>query len=319
MPLGLGLHVMAEICRGLAYAHARTGPDGKRLGIVHRDVSPHNVLVGEQGDVKLTDFGIAKALGSATTPRTGIIKGKLDFMSPEQASGEALAPSSDIFAVGTILYLLATGRRPFEGGSDLDVLLKVQRAEFVPLRRARPDLAPGVAAIVNKAMQSNPADRYQSGEAMMLDIEEVLRRDFGSPGQSELKRWLAELGGAGRRPAHVEAAGPAGRRAPGPDRHRRDGDAGAGRGGHRVRSTDTEQERDGRRPVAPGRRPAPQASQPRPARPSRSCLGCALLLFVILTGATLGALKVMSPGTGRRVVERARSVLENVDLGALTG
>ena len=194
VPLGLGLHILAEVCRGLAYAHARRGPDGQGLGIVHRDVSPHNVLVGEQGEVKLADFGIAKALGKRGRTRTGVIKGKLDFMSPEQASGQPLAPSSDIFAVGTILYLLATGRRPFEAGSDLEVLLKVQSADFVPLETSCPDFPPRVASIVNKAMQRRPADRYQSGEEMMLDIEEVLRSDFRSPGQSELKRWLAELG-----------------------------------------------------------------------------------------------------------------------------
>jgi serine/threonine protein kinase len=195
-PLGLGLYVVAEICRGLAYAHAHTGRNGKVLGIIHRDVSPHNVLLSEQGNVKLTDFGVAKALGKRDQTRTGIIKGKLDFMSPEQASGQTLAPSSDIFAAGTILYLLASGRRPFEGDSDLDILLKVQRAEFLPLAKAAPGLSRDVTRIVNRAMQPDPADRYQSGEAMMMDIEKVLRRDFGSPGQSELKRWLAELASA---------------------------------------------------------------------------------------------------------------------------
>ena len=209
----------------------RKRPDGKPLGIVHRDVSPHNVLVSEQGDVKLTDFGIAKALGKRDRTRTGVIKGKLDFMSPEQASGDALAPSSDIFAAGTMLYLLVTDRRPFEGGSDLEVLLKVQRGEFTPLAEVQPDLAPAVVTIVNRAMQRQPADRYPSAEAMMLDIEEVLRSDFGSPGQSELKRWLAELGKQRQGALDVAPAGAARRRAAGPTGHGRDRDARPG--GHR--------------------------------------------------------------------------------------
>src|SRR4029434_2617988 len=107
-------------------------------------------------------------------------------------SGGALAPSSDIFAVGTILYLLAAGRRPFEGENDLQVLLKVQQAEFPPLDKTCPGVSPGVARIVSNALQREPAARYQDGEAMMLDIEDVLRTEFRSPGRSELKRWLAE-------------------------------------------------------------------------------------------------------------------------------
>jgi eukaryotic-like serine/threonine-protein kinase len=299
IPLGLALHVVAEVCRGLAYAHARTGPDGKRLGIIHRDVSPHNVLVGEQGDVKLTDFGIAKALGNRDRTATGIIKGKLGFMSPEQASGEALAPSSDIFAVGTILYVLATGRRPFEGGSDLDLLLKVQRAEFVPLHRVRPDLPPGVAAIVNRAMQRKPANRYQTGEAMMLDIEAVLRRDFGSPGQSELKRWLAQL-------AEQDGA-PTTSKLPALPVDEPLGAIGAGE------TATLELEEADIEALAP---PAGPPSLPSlPARPSRSRPGLrALLLLAILTGATFGALEVMSPGTRRAAAEQARTVLQRLDL-----
>ena len=193
MPLGLALYIVGEVCRGLAFAHARPGPYGNVVAIVHRDVSPQNVLVSEQGQVKLTDFGIAKAMGKPGSTRTGVIKGKLDFMSPEQASGQPLAPSSDVYAVGTILYMLATGKAPFEGESDLQVLLKVQRGDFVPVKKVAPDLPAGVVAILDKAMQRQPADRYQTAEGMLLEIEEVLRNEFRSPGQSELKRWLAEL------------------------------------------------------------------------------------------------------------------------------
>jgi serine/threonine protein kinase len=192
-PMGLALYVMAEVCRGLAYAHGRRDANDRPLGIVHRDVSPQNVLLSEHGEVKVTDFGIAKALGKRERTHTGIIKGKLDFMSPEQASGGELDASSDIFAAGTMLYFLATGRRPFASPSDFEALLRVQRAEFLPADQARPGLSPGVARVIAKAMQLRPADRHGSAEELMLDLESVMRQEFGSPGQSQLARWLTEL------------------------------------------------------------------------------------------------------------------------------
>ena len=193
-PLGLALYVAAQICRGLAYAHGTKGPDGKFRGIVHRDISPQNVLLSEHGEIKVTDFGIAMALGKRERTQTGIIKGKLDFMSPEQASGVATDAASDIFSVGTMLYLLATGRRPFACASDLEALAKVQKADFVPPEEVTPGLSHQVARIINRAMQLEAADRYPSAEDMMLDVEAVMRDEFSSPGQSELKRWLADLG-----------------------------------------------------------------------------------------------------------------------------
>ena len=142
IPLGISLYLVAEVCRALAYAHGRKDIQGKPLGIVHRDVSPQNVLVSEQGEVKVADFGIAKALGKRERTQTGIIKGKLEYMSPEQALGQPLDASSDVFAVGTLLYLLATDQRPFASPSDFEALLRVQRAEFDPPEKVRPTCRP---------------------------------------------------------------------------------------------------------------------------------------------------------------------------------
>jgi serine/threonine protein kinase len=193
LPIGHCLYITAEICRGLAYAHGKSR-DGKSLGIVHRDIGPQNVLVSEQGEVKLTDFGIAKALDKRDRTAAGVIKGKLEFMSPEQAAGAVLDARSDLFAVGTLLYLLVTGRRPFAGGTDLETLLRIQNAHFDAPERSQPTLSPQVAAIVRKAMQREPVARHQSAEEMMRDVEAALRSEFGSVGQSELKRFLDELG-----------------------------------------------------------------------------------------------------------------------------
>jgi serine/threonine-protein kinase len=194
LPRDLGLHITGETCRALAYAHGKTDPEGQLLGIVHRDVSPQNILVSEQGEVKLTDFGIAKAMGKREQTGTGVVKGKIAFMSPEQALGKAVDARSDLFAVGVVLYQLMTGVRPFEGPTDLETLLRVQRGDFKPPHVVAPDLPPHVCAIISRAMQLDPDMRYQSAEEMLTDIEQVLRTVFRPVGQTELKRWLAALG-----------------------------------------------------------------------------------------------------------------------------
>lgn len=199
LPVPMALYVTAEVCRALAYAHTKSR-NGKALGIVHRDISPQNILVSEHGEVKLTDFGIAKAMGKRERTQTGIIKGKLDFMSPEQATGTSLDARSDLFSLGSVLYLITTGVRPFEAASDLASLLRVQGAGFKPPSEVRPDLPASVTAIIERAMKRVPSERYPNAEAMMLALEEVLRAEHGSAGQSELKRWLTALGQRDRTP-----------------------------------------------------------------------------------------------------------------------
>jgi serine/threonine protein kinase len=193
LPRELALHVTAEVCRALAYAHAKT-EEQKPLGIVHRDVSPHNILLSEQGEVKLTDFGIAKAMNKREHTGAGVVKGKVAFMSPEQAMGKPIDARSDLFALGTVLYLLVTRTRPFEGPSDLETLLRVQKGDYRAPEEAAPDLQPEVAALVARAMRKDPAERYQSADEMLADVERVLRTAFRPVGQTELKRWLTELG-----------------------------------------------------------------------------------------------------------------------------
>jgi serine/threonine protein kinase len=193
LPRELGLYLTAEVCRALAYAHGKTDAAGAPLGIVHRDVSPQNILLSEQGEVKLTDFGIAKAMGKREQTGTGVVKGKVAFMSPEQALGKAIDARSDLFALGTVLYQLMVGTRPFDAPTDLETLLRVQKADFRPAQVTAPDLPPHVSAIIARAMQLDPDLRYQSAEEMLTDIEQVLRTVFKPVGQTELKRWLAAL------------------------------------------------------------------------------------------------------------------------------
>lgn len=193
MPPALALHVTGEICRALSYAHAKTDAEGKPLGIVHRDISPHNVLLSEQGEVKLTDFGIATAQNQRDKGSEKVIKGKIAYMSPEQASGDPMDARSDLFSVGTMLYVMVCGRYPFDAPTDLQMLLLVKSGQFVPPETARPGLHPDVARMLQRMMAKDVADRYQSADEVLADVEQVMRSAFRSVGQTELKRWLQDL------------------------------------------------------------------------------------------------------------------------------
>ena len=191
-PPALSLYVVGEVCRALAFAHGKHY-DGKPLGIVHRDISPNNVLISEQGEVKLADFGIAKAQRKREQTAAGVIKGKIAFMSPEQATGAVIDRRSDLFSVGSMLYLMATDKLPFESATDLEAIFRVQRADFTAPEVARPGVGPEVSRIIMRAMRLSPAERYQTADEMLVDVERVLRTEYQSAGQTELKLWMAQL------------------------------------------------------------------------------------------------------------------------------
>jgi serine/threonine-protein kinase len=191
-PPALALYVTAEVCRALAYAHGKMR-DGKPLGIVHRDVSPHNVLLSAEGEVKLTDFGIAKAQNRKEQSLGNMIKGKISFMSPEQGSGGTLDGRSDLFSLGTMLYVMITRRLPFDAATDYETLMLVKSGDYLPPETARPGLNPELYRVIRKAMSKSPTDRYQKAEEMLVDVEQVMRLAFRPVGQTELQRWLADL------------------------------------------------------------------------------------------------------------------------------
>jgi serine/threonine protein kinase len=192
LPTPLALTIVGALCRGLAYVHTRER-NGKPLGIVHRDVTPQNVLISQQGEVKLADFGIAKAVGKSEKSSTGVIKGKFAYMSPEQSQGRPLDARSDLFSVGTVLYLLTTGRKPFDGPTDLDVIMQVRRARPAKPSTVIKDLNPDVERFINRALRADPAKRWQSAEQMADRIDAILVK-LGQPsGPAPLKRWLETL------------------------------------------------------------------------------------------------------------------------------
>jgi serine/threonine protein kinase len=194
IPPAIALYVIVEVCRALAYAHVKKGADGAPLGIVHCDVSPHNVLISEHGEVKLTDFGFARAQGKSRKTEGNNVQGTFAFMSPEQASAGELDARSDLFSVGTMLYAMITGRHPFAAPNSHKTLTLVKFGNFMPPETAHPGLDPELYRVIRRAMGKLPADRYQTAEEMLADVEQVMRAAFRPVGQTELQRWLGDLG-----------------------------------------------------------------------------------------------------------------------------
>jgi serine/threonine-protein kinase len=174
MPLPMAIHIVMEVGRGLAYAHELTDADGKNLGIVHRDVSPPNILLSRQGEVKIVDFGLAKATSQLEHTDPGVVKGKFAYLAPEAAWGRDVDHRADIFACGIMLYELLVGRRLFLGETDVKTVELVRRAEVPPLDDVEVEKRPVLEAIVRKALAYEPTDRYQSCSEMAEDLANFL-------------------------------------------------------------------------------------------------------------------------------------------------
>jgi eukaryotic-like serine/threonine-protein kinase len=171
IPLELALTIVSGAAAGLHHAHERRGPDGVPLGIVHRDVSPSNIMIAYDGAVKLLDFGIAKATARSVETQSGIIKGKFAYMAPEQCRGRDVDPRSDVFSLGIILYEISTQHRCFRADSDFDTMHRIVTGDVVRPTRLIPGYPQALEAIVMKALAIDPAQRYQSAGALLEAIE----------------------------------------------------------------------------------------------------------------------------------------------------
>lgn len=183
--MDLMARIVASACEGAHAAHDLRGPGGEPLHLVHRDLSPQNVFVTYDGAVKVVDFGVAKARGRNTMTEPGTLKGKFSYMSPEQARGQEIDRRSDVFALGSVLYKSTTGLKPFGEESDLVILARVQKAQFLAPEKARRHYPPGLAAIVRKALAPNRDDRYGTARDLGSAIEHYLmdRRVVAGPSQ----------------------------------------------------------------------------------------------------------------------------------------
>ncbi len=185
-----------HIARGLAHAHNLSDDHGAPLHIVHRDVSPHNIMISRSGEAKLMDFGIARAEARAVHTATGVIKGKVAYMAPEQAADRAVDKRCDQFALGLVLWECLTGRRLFQGDSDLQLLQRVLACEVQPIRNFQPGVPRELEAIVLRALSTAPDDRYADASDL-ADALGAFRYGLGAAGQARLSDLIAGAG-AGR-------------------------------------------------------------------------------------------------------------------------
>jgi serine/threonine-protein kinase len=196
LPLELGLSIARAAAAGLHHAHERRDADGTPLAIVHRDVSPSNVLLGYDGSIKLIDFGIAKATIRTTQTQTGFIKGKSGYMSPEQARGYAVDRRSDVFALGVLAYELTTQSRAFHAESQFEAMRRMLHGELEPPTQRVPGYPPALEDVIMTALELDPDDRFQDADAMRVALEQIARELDLALGPSPVIRTLERLFGA---------------------------------------------------------------------------------------------------------------------------
>jgi eukaryotic-like serine/threonine-protein kinase len=173
-PVEAAVYISLEICKGLSYAHELTDPNGVPLYIVHRDMSPPNVLITKYGEVKIVDFGLAKANSQLEKSEPGIIKGKFSYLAPEAAMGQDVDARTDIFAVGIILWELLAGQRLFLGDTDFQTVKKVQAAQVPSISQINKKVPPELERILNKALAREPSQRYRTARELGLELSKFM-------------------------------------------------------------------------------------------------------------------------------------------------
>ncbi len=193
LPAEAIVYILAEVLAGLDFAHRKEGPDGQPLGIIHRDISPQNIIVTYEGEVKIIDFGIAKARLRLVHTQAGVIKGKFRYMSPEQAMGGMIDHRTDVFAAGVVLYELLRGAPHSVELSNTEVLERIRKAEFEPLKRCRPDIPPELDSIVKKALKRKKEHRFSGANEFRAVLLKFLQQRDMAFGRSELARIMRQV------------------------------------------------------------------------------------------------------------------------------
>ena len=176
IPLPHVIHITSSICAGLHFAHSKTDDQGNPLNVIHRDISPHNIRLSFAGEVKIIDFGVAKAADREAHTKMGVIKGKLLYMAPEQAKAENLDGRADLFAAGLCAYKMLTGELPFEGENEFQVYNNILQKDIVPPKRFRPEIPDELDRIVMKLLERDRDQRYQEGYEAKQDLDRLLHQ-----------------------------------------------------------------------------------------------------------------------------------------------
>jgi len=194
-PMIYALRIASNVCEGLYFAHTKTDAYGNPLNIVHRDITPENILVSFSGTVKIVDFGIAKANTQLEQTRAGEIKGKLSYMSPEQCMGHPLDARSDIFSFGSVIYEWVTGYKLFTGENEMAILKSIIDGKIYPPSYFKEDVPEAVERILMKALDKNKEKRYQSAWEMQFDIDTYLASSEFTPSNIHLSNFLKQIFG----------------------------------------------------------------------------------------------------------------------------
>lgn len=195
LPLELAVFITSRIARGLAYAHAKTGPDGKPLGIVHRDVSFKNIMIAFEGDVKLTDFGIAKARGFLTDQEGEVVAGKADYMSPEQADFQITDQRSDLFSAGVVLAHLILGHNIFKGPTAEESRQRVLKQPIPDFRTMDSRIDDRLNHILQRCLTRDLNQRFANADELMYELEYYIYHGGYGPTNETLGKFIRELFG----------------------------------------------------------------------------------------------------------------------------
>ena len=195
LPKELAVFIVSRVARGLAYAHAKTDKDGRPLGIVHRDVSFKNIMIAFEGDVKLTDFGIAKAEGFLIDNEGEVVAGKADYMSPEQANFQITDKRSDLFSAGVVLGHLLLGKNIFKGGTAEESRQRMMNMPIPDFRVLDERIDDRLNEILKRALSRNIDKRYESGDELLYDFEHYIYHSGYGPTNETLGRYIRELFG----------------------------------------------------------------------------------------------------------------------------
>ena len=194
LPPAVCAKIASAACEGLAFAHDFTDPGtGEPLGLIHRDISPDNILLSRQGAVKVVDFGIAKAANQSHKTRTGLIKGKIAYMPPEQLQGHVLDRRVDVYALGVVLYELLTGQTPFNATTDVSLMQAILFQPLIPAASRRADLPEPLTRILDKALTKVRENRYPDCVSFQADLERFILSTGEPVGARELAQWVARL------------------------------------------------------------------------------------------------------------------------------